>query len=413
MKAEIITIGDELLIGQVVNTNQAYIAEKFTEIGISVERMVTVSDDLDPILDAFREAWNRVDVVAVTGGLGPTHDDITKKAVCQFFGTSLVSRQEVRENIERLLQARNLPWSPASEEQTMFPASATVMLNRLGSAAGILFEKEGKYLIALPGVPYEMTAIVSEEFIPWLTKRLHGPVLRQVTLRTTGISESKLSGLLGDLDALLQGARLAFLPSPAGVRLRATVLDTDAIVAEERLKAVESRIREKAARYIFGSSTNQLEEIVGNLLTEKGLTISVAESCTGGLIADYLTDVSGSSGYFDRSVVAYSNKSKAELLGVPAELIAAYGAVSREVAEAMARGIRAASGTSIGLSTTGIAGPTGAAAEKPVGLVWIGYADEHLSLAVKLNLGNDRRRVKERAATAALDLVRRKLMKIE
>ncbi len=413
MKAEIITIGDELLIGQVINTNQAYIAEKLTGVGISVERMVTVSDELAPILGSFSEAWNRADVIVVTGGLGPTHDDITKKAVCDFFGTRLVSNQEVRVNIERLLQARNAPWNPASEEQTMFPESATVMLNRLGSAAGILFEKEGKYFLALPGVPYEMTAILSEEFLPWLTQRLHGPAIRQITLRTTGISESNLAGLLGDLDTLLKGARLAFLPSPAGVRLRVTVQDHDPVIAEKRLQEVESGIRAKAAKFIFATGTQELEETVGKLLARRKFTISVAESCTGGLIADYLTDVSGSSGYFERGVVAYSNRSKIELLGVPGQLIQEHGSVSREVAEAMARGIRSISGTTIGISTTGIAGPTGATPEKPVGLVWIGYADEGGSLAIKLNLGNDRRRVKERAATAALDLVRRKLMKID
>ena len=413
MKAEIITIGDELLIGQVINTNQAYIAEKLTGIGISVDRMLTVSDDLEPILGAFREAWSRADVVVVTGGLGPTHDDITKKAVCDFFGTTLVSNKEVRLNIERLLQARNTPWNAASEEQTMFPESGTVMLNRLGSAAGILFEKDEKYFIALPGVPYEMTAIVSEEFIPWLMKRIKGPAIRQLTLRTTGISESNLAGLLGDLDALLQGARLAFLPSPSGVRLRITVQDPDPIAAENRVHSVETSIREKAAKHIFGKGDQELEETVGKLLTRRGLTISVAESCTGGLIADHLTDISGSSGYFDRGVIAYSDKSKSELLGVPAGLITEHGSVSREVAQAMAEGVRRISGTSIALSTTGIAGPTGATATKPVGLVWIGYADEIGSLAVRLNLGNDRRRVKERAVAAALDLVRRKLMKIE
>lgn len=411
MIAEIITIGDELLIGQVVNTNAAFIAGKLTEIGVAVRHMTTVSDEMDQMLDAFRQSWSRADLVIVTGGLGPTHDDITKKGICEFFGTKLVSNDEVRKNVERLVAARNARWTNASEEQTMFPEGAVVLLNRLGSAAGILFERDQKMFIALPGVPYEMISIIDEEAIPLLRTRLKGPALRQLTLRTTGIAESKLAEKLGDIDQLLLGARLAFLPSPTGVRLRITVSDTDPVAAEKRLHDVEKRIRSIAAEYIFGSGTEELEEVLGNLLIRKKLTLAVAESCTGGLIGDRLTDVSGSSFYLKEDIVAYSNEAKIRLLGIRPDLIKEHGAVSREVAEAMAEGVRRGAGTDIGISTTGIAGPTGGNVAKPVGLVWIGYSDSAETTAIRFQYGSDRRRVKERAATAAMELVRRKLLK--
>jgi nicotinamide-nucleotide amidase len=413
MRAELITIGDELLIGQVVNTNQAYIAEKLTAMGIAVDRMTTVGDTLEPILVAFGEAWGRSDSVIVTGGLGPTHDDVTKKAVCAFFNDRLVSSSVVRENVERLLSARRVTWSAAAEEQTMFPVKATPLANRLGTAAGILMREAGKIFIAMPGVPYEMTAMLDEQAIPVLLEAMKEHLVRHRTLRTTGISESVLSSQLGDIDQLLRGAKLAFLPSPAGVRLRISEMGTDARLVDAKLAEIEKAIRERAGKYIYAAGEVELEEVVGRLLSERQLTIAVAESCTGGLIMDKLTDVSGSSGYFAGGVVAYSNEAKTETLGVSGEMISGHGAVSREVAEAMALGVRRILGTSIGVSTTGIAGPTGGSTEKPVGLVWVGYADESGALAIRFNFGPDRRRIKERATAAALELVRRKISRID
>ena len=413
MKSEIITIGDELLIGQVVNTNQAYIAEQLNRIGIPVDRMTTVGDGIDDILSAFKAAWSRNDVVIVTGGLGPTHDDITKKAVCTFLRTGLVSNDGVRRQIESLLKKRNLSWSPSSEEQTLVPESATILPNPIGSAAGMLFEENNKRFFVLPGVPYEMKAIIDESVIPILARNVVGSVIRHLTLRTTGISESLLSSQLGNIDELIEGATLAFLPSPVGVRLRISVHDRDGATADSRIREIEGRIHSKVEKYIYGTDDEELEEVVGRILREKGLTLAVAESCTGGMIADRITNVSGSSDYFERGVIAYSNKSKTSLLGVPEELIMTHGAVSREVAEAMAVGVSKTAGTDIGLSTTGIAGPTGGTPEKPVGLVWIGYSDKDTALALKFNFGDNRLRTKERATQAALELVRRKILKIQ
>ena len=413
MKSDIITIGDELLIGQVINTNQVYIAEKLNEIGVTVERMTTIGDEMQPILDAFDQAWKRSDLVIVTGGLGPTHDDITKAAVCRFFDTDLASNEDVRRHIEELLKKRNIGWNAATEQQTMLPRKARVIPNPVGTAAGMLFEDGGKSFIVLPGVPYEMKEMMDRSVVPLLSARVKNSVIRHLTLRTTGISESLLAQHLGNIEELLQGAKLAFLPSATGVRLRITHQSNNPTTAETKIQEVETRIRSKVQKYIYGIGEEELEEVLGRILAERGLTLAVAESCTGGLIADRITNVSGSSRYFERGIATYSNKSKIDLLAVPPTLIEQHGAVSREVAEAMAAGIRKTAGADIGLSTTGIAGPTGGTPEKPVGLVWIGYSDATSTLALKFNFGDHRLRFKERAAQAALELLRRRILKIE
>jgi nicotinamide-nucleotide amidase len=407
--AHILTIGDELLIGQVVNTNQAYIGEKLNAIGVEISAMTTVGDDMQAILDAFAGAWGADDVVIVTGGLGPTHDDITRKAFCSFFDTDLVRDASVRAHVEALLAKRNIPWNPAAEEQTMVPRAATVFPNPLGTAPGLRISRDGKHMFVLPGVPYEMEEMVDRSVVPFLAPLVGGAVIRHRTIRTTGISESFLARELGDLDQLLRGQSLAFLPSPTGVRLRITVRSSGADEADRLTREIEAGIRAKAGEYIYGTDEEELEEVVGTMLLSQGKTIGIAESCTGGLLAHRITNVSGSSGYFGRGVVAYSNATKTELLGVPPELLAAHGAVSKPVAIAMAEGIRTTAPADIGLSTTGIAGPTGGTPEKPVGLVWIGYADATGSLAVKFTFGEGRLRVKERATQAALEIVRRRL----
>ncbi len=419
MKSEIITIGDELLIGQVINTNQVYIAEKLSSIGVSVERMTTVGDDMEAILEAFDAAWIRNDIVIVTGGLGPTHDDITKKAVCKFFDSDLVSNEEIKTHIQELVKKWNRQWSQSYEEQTMFPRKAKLVPNPVGTAGGMLFresvpsgEENNKFFFVLPGVPYEMKEMVDRTIIPYLSTKVTNSVICHLTLRTAGISESMLAATLGNVEEILQGAKLAFLPSPTGVRLRITVQEKDKTSADRLVHEVERRIRAKVQKFIYGTGEEELEEGIGKILTEKKLTLAIAESCTGGLIASKITDVSGSSNYFERGIVTYSNQSKVELLGVPEELIRRHGAVSKEVAEAMAAGVRRIARTDVGISTTGIAGPTGGSAEKPVGLVWIGYSDAESTFAIRFNFGDGRRRVKERAAQAALELLRRKLLKI-
>ena len=413
MVSEIITVGDELLIGQVLNTNQAYVAEKLNSIGIDVGQMTTVGDSFTSILRSFQEALDRADVVIVTGGLGPTHDDITKKAVCKFFDSELAPHPEIRVRIEEIMQTRNITWTQAAEEQTMFPKNATVIKNPIGTAAGMLFSQGKKRFIVLPGVPYEMEAMMDQSVVPLLAPLVHGSVIRHHTLRSSGVPESILAQKIGPLEEILDGATLAFLPSAAGVRMRITVHAGDEESASQKIQHVQERLLGKVGRYVYGTGADELEQVVGHLLTDRHLTISIAESCTGGALADRITNVSGSSAYFERGVVVYSNKSKTEILGVPVELIQKRGAVSKEVAQAMASGIRSAAGTDIGVSTTGITGPTGGSPEKPVGLVWIGYADKAGSLAIKFHFGQFRLNTKNRATQAALELVRRKLLRIE
>jgi len=410
MNAEIITIGDELLIGQVVNTNQAYIAEQLNAVGVNVERMTTVGDEDGTILDSFEAAWRRAEIVVVTGGLGPTHDDITKKAVCKFFGCELVLNPAVRDHIQTLYRGRSLAWSSAAEEQAMVPSLAEVVHNPLGTAPGLLFRDGRKCFFVLPGVPYEMKAIVDGGIVPFLRGQVRDAVIRHLTLRTTGIAESMLARQIGPVEEFLGGATLAFLPSPTGVRLRVSVRGTDERAVESEVKRIEDFLRARVGKYVYGTGADEIEELIGRWLTERNLTLAVAESCTGGLIADRLTNVGGSSAYFDRGVVAYSNRTKVRLLGVSEDTIARHGAVSEEVAAEMAAGVRTSAGTDLGLSTTGIAGPTGGSESKPVGLVWIGYADARETVAVRFQFGGTRRIIKERASQAAFDLLRKKLL---
>jgi len=416
MRAEIISVGDELLIGQVINSNAAYIATQLNSVGIAVEKMTTVSDSEPAILDAFQKALSACSVVTVTGGLGPTHDDITRAAVCKFFKRELVTDELALENIKRRLARRNIAFIKRNQEQAFVPQGCTIIQNNHGTAPGYLFHEDGKYFIVMPGVPMEMKGMMDEFVVPYFAGKRIGASILHRTLKTTGIAESMLAELIGNVEDLFphdSGTTLAFLPSTTGVRLRITVHAPFRIEAEQRAHDVEVKIRSKVERYIYGTDTEELEEVLGTMLNERRLSISAAESCTGGLIADRLTNVSGSSNYFERGIVTYSNESKIAELGVPRSLVKQHGAVSREVAEAMAFGIRTKSNTDIGISTTGIAGPTGGTVEKPVGLVWIGHSDRSQTFALRFDFASDRRSFKERVAQAALDLVRRKLLNIE
>ncbi len=414
MQASIISIGDELLVGQVVNTNASFIANELNKIGIYVKSIITIGDNESDIIQTFQEFFSKNDIVIVTGGLGPTHDDITKKVVCEFFGVNLKRDEAVEENIKRILSYRNIKWNRAAEEQSYVPEDCKIIKNNLGTAAGFLFERNNKFFIVMPGVPYEMQDMMSNYVIPFLGSIITGEQIIHKTLRTTGITEAALSDLIGPVDKFLINdgiisSTLAFLPSPLGVNLRISVKSVNKENAQKVLDKIEKEIRKKTEEYIYGINDEELEAVIGKILISKKITISVAESCTGGLIANRLTNVSGSSQYFDRGVVAYSNRSKVELLGVDESLIQKYGAVSEEVAKAMAEGIRKISASGIGISTTGIAGPTGGTKEKPVGLVWIGYSDDKNTFAIKNFYGNDRLLIKIRGSQAALNLVRLKL----
>lgn len=412
--AAIITIGDEILIGQVTNTNAAFMGQKLSEIGLEVRRMAVVGDERDEIMDAFREYYGNFDAVLVTGGLGPTHDDITKKVVADFFNAKLVVNNAVLENVRDRLSKRNIPIRKVNEEQALVPEGSEVLMNHWGTAPGMLFERGNKFFAVMPGVPHEMQNIMAEYIVPRLKAKAIGQAIKHRVLRTTGIAESSLFELLGNVDEILGGrAKLAFLPSQFGVRLRITVKAATAEEADSIIADVERKIRSKADRFIYSEGEVDLEETVGELLRERRLLISVAESCTGGYISHRITNISGSSTYFDRGVVSYSNKAKMEILHVPEGLILKFGAVSEEVARAMAEGIRTISGSDIGLSVTGIAGPTGATPDKPQGLAYIGVADRAGTVVKKYLSPDERVRFKDRASQAALELVRRRILGLE
>jgi len=409
--ASIITIGDEILIGQVVNTNASFIGQRLSETGVEVKKTVVVGDEYDEIMGALNEYSRSFDAVIVTGGLGPTHDDITKKVVSDFFGDKLVMNDDVLNNVRDRLSKRNIPLRKVNEEQALVPSTCEVLMNHWGTAPGMLFDKNGIFMVVLPGVPHEMENLMTNYVIPRLRGKGIGQAIRHKVLKTTGIAESSLFEILGDIDELLGGkAKLAFLPSQFGVRLRISVTAGSSADANRIADEVAEKIRAKASKFIYAEDETEIESVVGDLLKEKHLTISLAESCTGGYISHRLTNISGSSTYFDRAVVSYSNNAKMEILGVPVELLSEHGAVSEEVARAMAEGVRRISHTDIGLSVTGIAGPTGGTPDKPVGLVYIGIADEKGTIVTKHMFPDERRRFKDRTSQAALELVRRRVL---
>lgn len=410
MTAEIITIGDEILIGQIVNTNAAYIGEKLLAIGIRVGRVTTIGDNEAIILDSLNKAFKENEIIIITGGLGPTHDDITKKVIAKFFNCGFRLDKEVYEHVKSILSRRSIPLKPVNEDQATVPDICKVLFNKMGTAPGMHFEQNGKEIFVMPGVPFEMKYIMDTHILPYLQKK-NKNFIKVRTLMTCGIPESSLFTRLGDIDDLTRNAELAFLPNPRGVKLRIMTKSMVEKEAEDELNRVYKIIREKAGDYIYSDAEKELEEILCEKLSSRNLTLAVAESCTGGKLADRLTDVSGSSKYFIRGVVTYSNESKTDLLDVPPELLKAKGAVSAEVAKMMAENIRKKSGTDIGISTTGIAGPTGGTVEKPVGLVWIGYSDGYETFTKDFYLGDNRKVFKERASQMALNILRNQLKK--
>lgn len=414
MDAHIITIGDEILIGQTLNTNAAYIGSTLANMQVFVKKSSVVADQEGEILKEFKHCWESNDLVVVTGGLGPTHDDVTRQCIVKFFNTELVQNKDVLENINTMFAKRGREVTKVNEGQALVPKIAKVIQNSRGTAPGFWIEKKNKIFIAMPGVPFEMKEMMKNFVLPALKEKLKNPKeisLRKI-LQTTGIPESELFEKLGNLDELLEGARLAFLPSQFGVKLRITTREKTEEEAKDKLTEIEQRIRSKVGRFIFSREEESLEEVVAKLLKERGLTISLAESCTGGGLANALTNVTGASAYFERGIVSYSNASKVEILKVLEDTLAEHGAVSLEVARQMAEGVKSISGTDLGISITGIMGPTGATTDKPVGLVYIGLCDEKVCTAKEFRFGDDRIINKQRTIQAALDMIRKHLLGI-
>lgn len=414
MTAHIITIGDEILIGQTLNTNAAYIGEELSKIQIDVKSASIVGDQEDVILNEFERCFNQNDIIIATGGLGPTNDDVTRKCIVKFFNTELIKSEEVLEDIKFFLSKRGREITKINEDQALVPKIATVIRNSRGTAPGVWIEKDNKIFIVLPGVPYEMQTMMNSFVIPKFKEKLieQGIVTLRKTIFTTGIPESALFERLGNIDELTNGASLAFLPSQFGIRLRITAREKDEESAKNKISEVEQKIISKAGRFIYSREEEALEAVVGKLLKDRGLKVAVAESCTGGQVSNILTNVSGSSNYFERGIISYSNAAKVELLKVNEDIITEHGAVSLEVARQMADGIKSTSGADIGLAITGIMGPSGATAGKSIGLVYIGICDDRVCTAKEFRFGEDRILNKQRASQAALDMLRRHLLGI-
>ncbi len=378
---EIITIGDEVLMGQVVNTNAAYIGRRLTESGMEAGWMTTIGDNRQQILHALRRANARADGVIITGGLGPTPDDLTKPVLAEFFRDRLELREHLLENVRRRFEERGVEMPESNLSQAEFPRRAKEIPNPYGTAVGIHYKRGEKEWFALPGVPAEMKRMMEDYVLPRLQETGFAGKVKVRVLRTAGIGESNLMDLLQRFDEAASLVEVAFLPREYGVDVKLTARGDDESLLEDRIRQAEDLLLPDLAEHLFGRDRETLPEAVGKLARAKGVRIAVAESCTGGLISKLFTDIPGSSDYFERGVVTYSNRSKTDLLGVPAEMIERRGAVSEEVAAAMAQGLLRRSAADLTASVTGIAGPGGGTEEKPVGLVYIGIADkEHLEV---------------------------------
>lgn len=416
MKAEIITIGDELLIGQVVDTNSAWMAQRLNEAGVGLYQVTSVHDNREHILAAIDEAFAHADIVLTTGGLGPTKDDITKHVLCEYFATSLVEDVQVREHIHRLYATRPDVLNRLTATQWLVPASATILPNRVGSAPIMVFRKEvkdnSKFLIALPGVPHEMQVAMTEQVIPYLLQELgtksqepgckchvKGEIIHR-TVMLYGIAESTLALKIEDWEnALPESMHLAYLPKDGIIRLRLSSY------GEASIKAMDAQIAALLPRisdYLIACVDQPLESILGELLMQSGHSISTAESCTGGRIAARLNAQSGSSSYYMGSVVAYANEVKEQVLGVSHDTLRECGAVSEQTVREMAEGVRTLLSTNYAIATSGIAGPTGGTPDKPVGTVWIAWATPHDTFAQCFHLGKIREQITQRAVTTAL-----------
>ncbi|MBN1984901.1 MAG: competence/damage-inducible protein A [Prolixibacteraceae bacterium] len=412
MKAEIITIGDEILIGQIVDTNSAWIAEQFNLNGIEIYQITSVHDDHQHILEAMKKAEEKVDLVILTGGLGPTKDDITKNTLCEYFNTKLVHHEATFQHIREIFSRRNFDFNKLNRDQALVPESCTVLFNKTGTAPGMWFEKNNTVFVSVPGVPFEMKYLVEYEILPRIVKQGRTKAIFHRTVLTQGIPESMLALQIESWeDALPEHIKLAYLPNPMSVRLRLSATGTDKTVLKQEVEAQIQQLQQLIPEHIFGYDNETMAEVVGRLLKMKGKTLAVAESCTGGYISHLLTSVPGSSEYYKGGVTAYSNEVKKQLLGVNETSLAEFGAVSEQVAKEMALGVKQALQTDFAVSTTGIAGPDGGTDEKPVGTVWIAVAGENKVFATQYGFGNNRERNIIRSGQTALQLLRQIILK--
>jgi nicotinamide-nucleotide amidase len=410
MNVEIINIGDELLIGQVVNTNASWMAEQLNLEGFRVHQVTIISDEREHILEALTLAAQRAEIILISGGIGPTRDDITKHTLCEYFNTRLVFNEEAFRDIETLFPPHRYPMTESNRQQAALPESCIPIPNRHGTARGMWFEtpERGTIYVSMPGVPFEMKAMMTNAVIPKLKDRFSPGVICHKTILTQGVGESFLAEKIAAWEtALPANIRLAYLPQPGIVRLRLTGTGTDEPTVNKQISHEVETLASLISEYIFGYDDDTLEAIVGRLLTGKKLTLATAESCTGGAIAQMITAVAGSSAYFKGSVVAYANDVKEKLLGVEPASIEEHGAVSEAVVTAMALGAQKQMGADYVIATSGIAGPEGGTAGKPVGTTWIAIASPGAVFARHFMLGDNRERNIRRTSLQALNMLRK------
>jgi nicotinamide-nucleotide amidase len=410
LKAEIIAIGNEITTGLIQESNSTYMSKRLNEEGVDVVRIIGIGDNESDIVSSIDEALNRSNIVITTGGLGPTHDDITKQVLIRMFESESKQDSQVLQDIEKFFRNRGRAMPEYSKSQSFVPHNAEILYNEKGTAPGFRFKRNENSLFVLPGVPLEMRHLF-EKYIATEIRKIGKKKIGHRILNTTGITESRLWEQVGSIESLNEIVQIASLPSHLGIRIRLSALGTNESETQEKLDKAENFFQEKISELIYGKGDEPLEEIIGRLLKEQNKSLALAESCTGGLISHRITNVSGSSQYFLEGMTTYSNEAKIKRLGVPENIIETYGAVSKETAIAMAEGMRKTSGADLAVSVTGIAGPTGGTKEKPVGLTYIGISGEWVCESQQFIFPQDRVKNKERAAQAALNFLRLELLK--
>jgi len=412
MNCEIITIGDELLIGQVIDTNSAWMATRLNESGLRVKQITSVSDDKQHIIEALDQAKTRADIILITGGLGPTRDDLTKETLCNYFDSGLEVNQQVLNHLAAYFTSRGRELTETNRKQAEVPVKCITIFNNHGTAPGMLFNELGKVYVSMPGVPYEMKAMMDDFLLPWLSDKFKLPEVFHYTMNTIGVGESFLADLLYDWESALPPyIKLAYLPSIGTVKLRLSCYASDVTIQKEVMRLAELA-KSIISQYIFGFGSDTTESVLGALLRDRKQTLAIAESCTGGYLSHLVTSVPGSSDYYIGSTISYANDVKSRILDVDPKVIESKGAVSEEVAMAMAVGVRNKLGTTWSLSTTGVAGPGGGSKEKPVGTVWIGIAGPDKVFAKKFLFGNNRFRNIQMSSLYAFNLLRKELLNL-
>ncbi|MFN6089497.1 MAG: competence/damage-inducible protein A [Cyclobacteriaceae bacterium] len=410
--AELLTIGDEILYGQIVDTNSQWMSVELDKVGIKVIRKTTVGDQEEEILTAFAEAEKRADIILITGGLGPTSDDLTKPLLAKYFNCKLEIHEEALQEITAFFKSRGREMIEPNRQQAALPVCCTKITNPIGTAPGMWFEKEGKVFMSMPGVPHEMKKMMTERVIPKLKEKFHTPNIYHKVIRTIGIGESFLAEKIAPWEnSLPQHIKLAYLPNLGEVKLRLTGFSNSSSHLESEIEVLVEKLKVIAGDYIYGYGDESIEVAIGKMLRQRKLTLSMAESCTGGYLSHLITSVPGCSDYFLGSMVPYAYEIKMRQLGVKPEVLEKYGAVSEPTIIEMANIVRAKFNTDIGVATSGIAGPGGATPEKPVGMVWIAYSDKHQTVTKKLQISSDRAINIKMASAAVLNLIRLSLPK--